>query len=616
MAAYAKQGKFWKMHDKLFDNQQALDPRRPREVRQGARPRRRATSRTRSTTRSTTPEINADSADGNKFGAHGTPTFFINGRPLSGAQPFDAFKKVIDEEIANADKRDQRRRQARQRLRRADRERQAVGGGARAPAAAAAGAGRSERRLQGSGRQLAGARRRRRPRSPSSSSRTSSARSARASSRPSSELEKDYGKDVRVVWKNNPLPFHQNAMPAAKAAMAAASPGQVLGDARQAVRQPAEPRPADLEKYAQELGLNMSKFKAALDDAQDRGGDQGRPGAGAAASARAARRPSSSTAARSAARSRSSSSRRSSTRSSRRPTRRSRSGVTPADLYAALTKDGKDKAEGAAPAAAAPAAGPARLRTPCITQLVGDAPVKGADAKHAKVTIVEWSDFQCPFCGRVEPTLDSGHEGVRQGRAHRVQAAAAAVPQQRARRRPRRRWRPRRRASSGRCTTCCSRTSRRSIARRWRSTRRRSASTSSKFKAALDSGKWKQKVDAEAAEGNKIGASGTPAFFINGKSVVGAQPFERSRRRSTRRSRTPTRTPHGDNYAQALRRPHEDGQDRGRRGRRRRPVRRRTPRSTRSTRATRRRWARRTRRCRSSSSRTSSARSAGAWCRR
>ncbi|HZS35179.1 MAG TPA: thioredoxin domain-containing protein, partial [Polyangia bacterium] len=46
------------------------------------------------------------------------------------------------------------------------------------------------------------------------------------------------------------------------------------------------------------------------------------------------------------------------------------------------------------------------------------------------------------------------------------------------------------------------------------------------FKADLDSGKWKQKVDAELAEGNKIGARGTPSFFINGKPFVGAQPFE------------------------------------------------------------------------------------------
>ena len=29
------------------------------------------------------------------------------------------------------------------------------------------------------------------------------------------QILKTYGRDVRVVWKNNPLPFHQNAMPAA-----------------------------------------------------------------------------------------------------------------------------------------------------------------------------------------------------------------------------------------------------------------------------------------------------------------------------------------------------------------------------------------------------------------
>jgi protein-disulfide isomerase len=36
------------------------------------------------------------------FGVRGTPAFFINGRFLSGAQPIDVFKKLIDEELAKA----------------------------------------------------------------------------------------------------------------------------------------------------------------------------------------------------------------------------------------------------------------------------------------------------------------------------------------------------------------------------------------------------------------------------------------------------------------------------------------------------------------------------------
>ena len=44
-------------------------------------------------------DIKADAEAGNKIGANGTPAFFINGRLLSGAQPFEAFKHIIDEEI-------------------------------------------------------------------------------------------------------------------------------------------------------------------------------------------------------------------------------------------------------------------------------------------------------------------------------------------------------------------------------------------------------------------------------------------------------------------------------------------------------------------------------------
>jgi protein-disulfide isomerase len=44
--------------------------------------------------------IDQDLADGAAVGVNGTPAFFINGRMLSGAQPFEAFKTIIDEEIA------------------------------------------------------------------------------------------------------------------------------------------------------------------------------------------------------------------------------------------------------------------------------------------------------------------------------------------------------------------------------------------------------------------------------------------------------------------------------------------------------------------------------------
>jgi protein-disulfide isomerase len=43
--------------------------------------------------------VKADQAELAKFGVRGTPAFFINGRFLSGAQPIDRFKKLIDEEL-------------------------------------------------------------------------------------------------------------------------------------------------------------------------------------------------------------------------------------------------------------------------------------------------------------------------------------------------------------------------------------------------------------------------------------------------------------------------------------------------------------------------------------
>jgi protein-disulfide isomerase len=46
------------------------------------------------------------------------------------------------------------------------------------------------------------------------------------------------------------------------------------------------------------------------------------------------------------------------------------------------------------------------------------------------------------------------------------------------------------------------------------------------FTACVDSGRHKERILGESTVARALGASGTPAFLINGKLLVGAQPFE------------------------------------------------------------------------------------------
>jgi protein-disulfide isomerase len=93
------QGKFWEYNAKLFANQSALGDDKLKEYAKeigldtakfdqclAEKPFRAA--------------IDKDIADASKVGVNGTPAFFINGRMLSGAQPFEKFKEVIDDELS------------------------------------------------------------------------------------------------------------------------------------------------------------------------------------------------------------------------------------------------------------------------------------------------------------------------------------------------------------------------------------------------------------------------------------------------------------------------------------------------------------------------------------
>jgi protein-disulfide isomerase len=100
-ACAADQGKFWEYHDRLFQHQDQLsdDDLKAHAAALGL-----DAAKFNACFQATAhkADIDADIAAGNDAGVNGTPAFFVNGRLLSGAQPFEAFKKVIDEELARA----------------------------------------------------------------------------------------------------------------------------------------------------------------------------------------------------------------------------------------------------------------------------------------------------------------------------------------------------------------------------------------------------------------------------------------------------------------------------------------------------------------------------------
>ncbi|MBU0958323.1 MAG: DsbA family protein [Nanoarchaeota archaeon] len=94
-----EQGKYFEMHDKLFDNQQALDVN---SLKNYASQIDLDMGEFNSCLDSgkMAEEISKDLRDGQAAGVQGTPAFFINGRLVSGAQPFAAFQQAIEAELA------------------------------------------------------------------------------------------------------------------------------------------------------------------------------------------------------------------------------------------------------------------------------------------------------------------------------------------------------------------------------------------------------------------------------------------------------------------------------------------------------------------------------------
>lgn len=94
------QNKFWEMHGLIFENQETLEETSFSQF---------ATTLSLDLPlfnscvedQTTLDEISADFNEGTTLGVIGTPTFFINGQKISGAQPFENFKSIIDQELVD-----------------------------------------------------------------------------------------------------------------------------------------------------------------------------------------------------------------------------------------------------------------------------------------------------------------------------------------------------------------------------------------------------------------------------------------------------------------------------------------------------------------------------------
>lgn len=146
--------------------------------------------------------------------------------------------------------------------------------------------------------------------------------------------------------------------------------------------------------------------------------------------------------------------------------------------------------------------------------------------KNAKITIIEFSDFQCPYCSRFHSTmlqvmaaypndvrwvykhfpLDSIHPFARDA----AEAAECAAEQNKF-------WEYADKLYENQSQFSVEFFKKLAGDLKLNTT---------KFNDCLDSGKFATKVNADYQAGINAGVRGTPGNFINGQSVPGAQPFE------------------------------------------------------------------------------------------
>jgi protein-disulfide isomerase len=332
------------------------------------------------------------------------------------------------------------------------------------------------------------------------------------------QLRKTYGDDVRFVFKHRPLPFHDRAVPAALAAEAAREQGKFWEMHDQLFTSQRALGPDDLESYARAIGLDVDRWKAAMAG----GAAKARLDADAALADQLAVQGT--------------------------PTffvnGRLLVGAQPFDKFKALIDDELGRADEALAHGVSRTALYGALTREGLTKAPPPKPETGDEGDNqpirvalgntdgitkgpadAPVTIVEFSDFQCPFCARAEATLDRVM-ATYPGRVRVVwrdfplpfhdNAAAAALIGREARAEGKF-WPLQKQLFANQGALDRAGLERLAVA---------AGLDPGRVRAALDR-PARGPLDADVAEAGKLGVRGTPTFFINGRRLTGAQPFDR-----------------------------------------------------------------------------------------
>lgn len=340
------------------------------------------------------------------------------------------------------------------------------------------------------------------------------------------QVKSTYGDKVRFVWKNEPLPFHDKAKPAAEAAQAVflAKGSEAFWKFHDtAFKNQKDLSAENYEKWAVAAGVDAAKFKEKLKVAgkkvdedhelAKKVGINGTPGFLINGVTLSGAQPFDKFKAVI-------------DQELEKANAKIKSGTPKDKVYVEMTKENKKNAP-AKPDADEDDDGAKPDDKTVFAVPVGTSPVLGD--KNALVTIVEFSDFECPFCARVEPAMKELRE--KYGNKIRLVWKHEPLPFHK-KARPAANFSIEARAQKGDkgFWDAHDKMFQNQKALDQADLEKYAADLGlnvEKVKAAIKDDKYKKEIDADSELAEDVAASGTPHFFINGRRLVGAQPTEK-----------------------------------------------------------------------------------------